>query len=193
MKDKLRKIKNKRNRRIINKLAIDGLFINNLDILSSCINKKVGSGKSLVAWGVKETLLNDIEKGGRFKFKSKKDYTRKAKRSDFSPKHGISERTLSLAFKQVNLALSKIRTRQLGPHHLYFLSGTKAKRKSDGTPVSLTTALTQSGYGYVIGDIIQKGTGLGFRKEGFWVFDKPQPVIKGGDCNNQSFGDLACW
>ena len=109
-------------------------------------------------------------KSGFFKFKNKKDYTRKAKRSDFSAKHGISERTLSLAFKQVNLALSRIRTRRLGPHQLYFLSGTRVKRKSDGTPVSLTTALTESGYGSVIGDIIQKGRGLGLRRMGFWVF-----------------------
>ena len=160
----------RKNNKIINALAIDGLFINNLDILSSCINRKVGPGKSLVAWGTKETLLNDIEKRGRFKFKNKKDYTRKAKRSDFSPKDGISERTLSLAFKQVNLALSRIQTRRLGPHQLYFLSGTRPKRKSDATPVSLTTALTESGYGSVIGDIIQRGRGLGLRRMGFWVF-----------------------
>ena len=119
---------------------------------------------------MKETLLDDIEKRGRFKFKNKKDYTRKAKRSDFSPKHGISERTISLAYTQVNLALSRIQTPRLGKHRLYFLSGTKATRKSDGTPVSLTTALTESGYGTVIGDIIQKGRGLGLRKMGFWVF-----------------------
>ena len=43
------KSRSRKNRRIINELSIDGLFINNLDILSSCINKKVGSGKSLVA------------------------------------------------------------------------------------------------------------------------------------------------
>ena len=165
-----------KNDKIIEALAIDGLFINNLDILSSCINKKVGSGKSLVAWGVNETLLNDIEKRGRFQFKNKNDYTRKAKRSDFSPKHGISERTLSLAYKQVNLSLSRIRSRGLGKHRLYFLSGAKVKRKSDGTPVTLTTALTESGYGNVIGDIIHKGRGLGLRKMGFWVFCNPYRV-----------------
>ena len=89
----------------------------------------MGSGKSLVAWGVNETLLNDIEKIGRFQFKNKNDYTRKAKRSDFSPKYGISERTLSLAYTQVNLALSRIRTRRLGKHRLYFFLGPKPKER----------------------------------------------------------------
>lgn len=165
---------NKANFLINQKLRVNGLLNNSLGLLYKTLDHNKNKYR-LIGWNKKSNLLNKITQNGKFIIKSDSNsIIKKVNLSDFVVgKLGISKISIDEAYGIVSRNLARYENADFlnntkGKTKLSLLNiNTKVIRKKDGKPVSIVTALSETGFGYVVSSVSDFN---GFKYK-FWIFN----------------------